>query len=495
MISRFRFVTLVIPALLMLGSTRASAQNPFLIDGTITDTSNSHAVGSAQKSIDPNGNSKELGPVQGTSTKFPVIHLAAPDMLGTSNPNPGTDLNTVYTQTAKSGTDSWFYFGWARDSNSGSGFISFEAHQKANTCASYSDADLHKCNPWSPRTAGDFTIFWDQSGSSTNVYLRVWDGTAFQPGQPGLLLNPNIAVAKYSADLFRGELALNLTAAGLVGANECKAFANVIPGTITGNSQGDQADFKDVVLAPISIDTCGSISVTKVTLDPAGAARQDTTSVFNYTITNSGAALNSDGDTTIATTIKGCTASDPSACAGPTNTHSDLNPSSNYTLAETAVPSPYVLVSIVCGGTNVTAAGSKFTVPDSGTVACTITNQIQKSNPPGTTAQAGRAQIFDDLNITGIQAGAADAASATATFRLYSDNACSTLVATVGPMSLTYGNGGTTASASTLGGNGISVTPGTTYFWRVTYTGDSFNNGFTTACGTETARATFTFVE
>jgi hypothetical protein len=488
----FTSVTLAF-ALIGFSATRASAQNPFLIDGNVTDASNSHASGNALKSTDPNGNAKELGPVQGSATKFPIIHLAAPDMLGTSNPNPSTDLNTVYTQTAKSGTDSWFYFGWVRDSDSGSGFISFEAHQKPNTCASYSDADLHKCNPWSPRTKGDFTIFWDQSGSSTNVYLRVWDGSAFQPGQPGLLLNPAVAVAQYSADLFRGELALNLTAAGLVGANECKAFANVIPGTITGNSQGDQADFKDVVLAPISINTCGSLTVTKVTLNPAGAARVDTSSVFNYTITNSGAVLNGNGDTSINSSIKGCTGSP--TCAGPTNTHGDLIAGTNYTLTETTVPSPYALVSIVCGGTDVTAAGSKFSIPESGTVACTITNQVPKSLPAGTTAQAGRAQLFDDISITGIQAGASDAASATATFKLYSDNTCSTVVGTFGPVSLSYNAAGTTASASTLSGSGISINAGTTYYWRVTYSGDAFNTAFTTGCGTETGTVTFTFVQ
>jgi hypothetical protein len=488
----FTSVTLAF-TLIGFTATRASAQNPFLIDGTVTDTSNSHASGDAKKSTDPNGNAKELGPVQGSSTKFPIIHLAAPDMLGTSNPNPSTDLNTVYTQTTKSGTDSWFYFGWVRDSDSGSGFISFEAHQKPNTCASYSDADLHKCNPWSPRTAGDFTIFWDQSGNSTNVYLRTWDGTKWTPDQPGTLLPPAIAIAQYSADLFRGELALNLTAAGLVGANECRAFANVIPGTITGNSQGDQADFKDVVLAPISINTCGSITVTKVTLDPAGAARVDTSSSFDYKITNSGAVLNGNGDTEISSSIKGCTGTP--ACAGPTNTHADLTASGNYTLTETTVPGPYALVSIVCGGTDVTTAGSKFSVPESGSVACTITNQVPKSDPAGTTAQTGRAQLFDDITITGIQAGAANAASATATFKLYSDNSCSTLVGTFGPVSLTYSGGGTTASASTLSGSGISVSAGTTYYWRVTYSGDAFNNGFTTACGSETGLVTFTFVQ
>ena len=276
----------------------------FSSTAVVTDASNSKASGAALRTTDPNGNAKELGPVQGSATKFPIIHSATPNMLGTSNPNPSTDLNTVYTQTQKSGTDSWFYFGWVRDSDSGSGFISFEAHQVANNCQltadgkAYDPSGLAQCNPWSPRTAGDFTIFWDQSGSSTNVYLRVWNGTSFQPGQPGLLLDPSIAIAQYSADLFRGELALNLTAAGLVGANECRAFANVIPGTITGNSQGDQADFKDVVLAPISINTCGGLTVTKVTLDPAGSEVRDVTTVFSYTISRGGAPLRSNGTTT-----------------------------------------------------------------------------------------------------------------------------------------------------------------------------------------------------
>jgi hypothetical protein len=482
----------VIPVVLALSATPALAQGPFLIDGVVTDAKNSKESGEALKSSDPNGSAKELGPVQGSATKFPIIHLAKPNMLGTSNPNSSTDLNTVYTQTAKSGTDSWFYFGWARDSETGSGFISFEAHQKPNNCqltadgSAYLPSGLASCNPWSPRTAGDFAIFWDQSGGSTNVYLRKWDGTSFQPSQPGLLLDPSKYEAKYSADLFRGELALNLTAAGLVGANECKAFANVIPGTITGNSQGDQADFKDVVLAPISINTCGSITVTKVTQDPTGAAVQDLTSNFTYTITNGGAA-------TIEGSIKGCTASAPAACAGPTNTYSGLLPG-GYTISESN-PSPYELISIVCGGKDVTAPNSTFTVPDSGNVACTITNRVPKSNPAGTTFQTGKAYFFDSITITGIKKDAPDASSATATFKLYSNSTCTgTPVGTSGAISLDYGNsGGTTGWANTLGGNGIQVFEGTTYHWTVTYSGDAFNNGFTTNCAVETGQVVFNF--
>jgi hypothetical protein len=66
------------------------------------------------------------------------------------------------------------------------------------------------------------------------------------------------------------------------------------------------------------------------------------------------------------------------------------------------------------------------------------------------------------------------------------------LVGTQGPILLTYGSGGTTASAST-GGGGIAINPGTTYHWRVEYSGDAFNNGFNSDCATETGLVTFTF--
>lgn len=151
----------------------------------------------------------------------------------------------------------------------------------------------------------------------------------------------------------------------------------------------------------------------------------------------------------------------------------------------------------MCGSTDLSKNDGTqvFTVPEADTVACTITNQLQKTDPKKATTQAGRAQLFDDITITDIQPGASNAGSATATFNLYSDAACSTLVGTFGPVALSYSSGGTTASASTLSGSGISINAGTTYYWRVAYSGDAFNNSFTTACGTETGTVTFTFVE
>ena len=124
-------------------------------------------------------------------------------------------------------------------------------------------------------------------------------------------------------------------------------------------------------------------------------------------------------------------------------------------------------------------------------------NKLLKGAPGKSTTQAGMASfsIKDTINLTGIRPAASDAAAATATFRLYSADTCAaaSLVYTSDPVTLTYGGTpvGATASATLAGFQPISA--GTTYYWRVTYTGDAFNNGFTTACGSETAFVSFTF--
>jgi hypothetical protein len=112
--------TLVVSCIVAIGlaaglGSATIAENPFLIDGVVTDASNSKAIGEAAKDTDAHGNVRELGPVQGSSTKFPVIHSALPNMLGLSNPNGQTDLHEIYTQTQKDAAgNAWFYFGWSR---------------------------------------------------------------------------------------------------------------------------------------------------------------------------------------------------------------------------------------------------------------------------------------------------------------------------------------------------------------------------------------------
>ena len=110
------------------------------------------------------------------------------------------------------------------------------------------DAQLiANCNPWANRKAGDFMILWDQQGGSTDLFLRTWSGTApnLTLGAP-TLLNVAVSQAAYSADGFRGEAAVDLTATIFGGSTACKSFANTIPSTVTGNS--DTADYKDTIL-------------------------------------------------------------------------------------------------------------------------------------------------------------------------------------------------------------------------------------------------------
>jgi hypothetical protein len=126
-------------------------------------------------------------------------------------------------------------------------------------------------------------------------------------------------------------------------------------------------------------------------------------------------------------------------------------------------------------------------VTNGGTTTCTITNRDTKAAPALATVQ--RAILHDRLNVTGITAGAANAATATATFVLYSDAACTTSVGQE-VVTLSYGAGGTTASASTA--TGVLVTATGVYRWRVTYSGDAFNQGDTTACGSEVTNITIT---
>jgi hypothetical protein len=277
-------------------------------------------------------------------------------------------------------------------------------------------------------------------------------------------------------------------------------FANTIPGTVTGNS--DQADYKDAVLAPFApVTNCGSITVKKVT-SPAGLA-----GTFTYTIAAGGANIFNTGGVDADCSVSG--SSDLTQCKGTlvtpgttdTDTIANLRENdTSYTLTEVDPSPDFSLSSIVCvqNGTTYTLYGVAnpdpgFKVVAGQTTACTITNTLVKKTPNQSTSQVGYAQVKDTINLTDIKAGASDASSATASFALYSDNACSgTPVGTAGPISLTYANSGTTASATMT--TVISITPGVTYYWKVTYSGDAFNNPVTTACQQESVTANFTFV-
>lgn len=283
---------LSVSVLALTAPAQAGTIPPFDIDGVVPDTG-------TFRFGDLSGNSQELGPPNGNATKLGVIHDAVPPMLATTNPNAQVDLRNVWLDTDKdSDNDSWLYIGWERDSNRGSGVIMYEFMQDAapTACdyASKTDAQLiATCNPWDHRKPGDFILVWDQVGNTVNIILRTWSDT--DPG-PGVTLDISdgesltaggTAQAKVSSDGFKGEGAVDLTDTVFSGGtSQCLTFGNVIPGTVTGNS--DTADYKDTVLADVTdfvtISSCGAVKVTKVT-SPAGG-----TGSFDYALARFGGA-------------------------------------------------------------------------------------------------------------------------------------------------------------------------------------------------------------
>ena len=148
-------------------------------------------------------------------------------------------------------------------------------------------------------------------------------------------------------------------------------------------------------------------------------------------------------------------------------------------------------ISCVLDGTtyNVSPGNANFPVAIGKVTVCTITNLYIKNDPLPATVQSAR--LHDSLALTEIRPGAPDRAL-DVVFRLYSAATCApaTQVGSSTTAALVYSADGTTAAASTLNGAGISVGAGT-YYWTVTYAGDSLNNGFTTLCGSEVTTVSF----
>jgi hypothetical protein len=111
-------------------------------------------------------------------------------------------------------------------------------------------------------------------------------------------------------------------------------------------------------------------------------------------------------------------------------------------------------------------------------------NKDSKANPNGATAQ--RAVLHDTITITGIRAGAPDAAGARVTFRLYSDAACTTQVGAAELAAINAQGVATTVSGVLVFGTGTA-----SYYWTAAYSGDRYNNPFTTACGSEITTVNF----
>jgi hypothetical protein len=536
------FTTTVAALALIGGATRAAAQvqgNPFLIDGFVNETNNSGIAGGfsvppcdstspqACKQNDPHLSAKELGPINGSGTKIGPVNLAPVPMLGPTNPNAQVDLSTGWTQSKLVSVNGaphiFFYFGWRRDSSTGSGFLSIEVEKapvgdstgtNLDGCKydTSTDAQLTaNCNPFAGRQAGDFVLLWDQQGQSRDIIIAPFFGAAgfgqaleFPDCSHGDARCVNLttfgcAEATFSSDGFSGEMAVDLTCANVfsTASNACETFANIIPGTVTGNS--NTADYKDVILAPFPpISNCGIVTVTKVTVQPDGVTHlPDPDTVFHYILkADDGNAQTTDRirfdadalnhsidgaapQTQISRDIKD----------GVLHTHTDLIPLSIYTLVEDpATVGAYALLSITCN--NVSVRGTTFAVAANTTTACVITNEFNRTTPAATSFQTVR---ISDLITIGTVAKPITPGGANLTggnrnqivLSLYSDPACTTLVSPTLPgsnpqtLALAYNGAGT--QASTNFSVGIDVNTSKTVYWAFTWDGDTLNFPLSTA--------------
>jgi hypothetical protein len=486
----------VVVALVPTSPARA-ADGPFDITGAVPDSGTTELA-------DLSGSLKELGPKNGSSTKISVIHKAPTPMLEVTNPNAQVDLRRAWLGSAQDLTDgfaihhTWLYFAWERDSNSGSGFIAYEFMQNAAPAAcaygTATDAQLTaSCNPWANRTSGDFMILWDQSGSSTTLYKREWTGTA-----PNLTLGAPVALtaavsqAAFSADKFRGEAALDLTATVFGGSASCRSFVNVIPSTVTGNS--DTADYKDTILTTVPpITNCGSTTTTTPkqadgTTDVPAVGLSIGTGVVG--VRDAAVVTVQGGSDTATGTVSFwlCKVDAPAVCADGQGTSIGTGTLSGSP-GTTTSPLAYVTAAgrycwrSAYGGSS--ATGIPSSKESSASECFTVTPVTPTlSTTAGSGVVVGQA-VTDSASLSGTAYQPADpvintdgshgaAAGGTITFKLYGPDDCTTVASTRPAVSVS-GDG----SYSTPAPQFLSTAAGD-YHWVATYSGSSPNtNGIT----------------
>jgi hypothetical protein len=337
-----------------------------------------------------------------------------PTVISAKAPNKD-DLKRIYLSSKTVNNHVFLNLAWVRipqNTTSASAHIGFEFNSGTTACGGSSDGLVQ-------RTAGDMLIVYDFEGGGTPVLtLRRWvtSGTCevssdsppcwgpatnltaggFAEGAvntgsvldqlapPALSSTTGTSVDETLGQSEFGEAGIDLTAAGVFGANTCVGFGKVYAvSRSSGNSA--QAQMKDLVgPANFNLNNCGTIKIIKQT-NPRGIDQN-----FDFTSTIAGAELSCLTDTTPASftlndagnagkTLGSILVADNSA--GNTETCTKV-PIGSYTVTEGADPSGFVFASLTCttGGsqdaTNLKQAN--ITIAAGGdTVTCVYINNQQ----------------------------------------------------------------------------------------------------------------------
>ncbi|UOQ88189.1 LPXTG cell wall anchor domain-containing protein [Agromyces endophyticus] len=180
---------------------------------------------------------------------------------------------------------------------------------------------------WTP-TSGDACADPDGAGSWSNTGAVLdftaavgqrTEGPAPTPGDPGTF----------------GEIAVDLSAAGLFSPDTCTGFATGTGFSRTGNAEGAQIQDYIVPQNPLVITNCGALSITKLSDPPAITS----TDQFDYTVERAGGGDIYPDQTTI----------DESLRIGETDVWPDVLAGEDYTLSEVIGDDvPWELLSMSC---------------------------------------------------------------------------------------------------------------------------------------------------
>lgn len=235
--------------------------------------------------------------------------------------------------------------------------------------------------------ADDYLIEFDYQSSDgqTLVGVLAWNGDSWQPAGTALdfetAIGTNVDTPATGRDATFGELAIDLTAAGLFDPEVCDAFT--VSGFITRTGNSTQASTEDVLLYddPLTVTDCGALTVEKRSV-PAGVITDD---IFEYAVLTDGGSGQGSRMASASGTW-GATGT-TTAPIGVGDLHTwDAVPARQYTLDETVVPSPWAHTSTVCTVTNPstgvveTSGGDSFPVYPGATTACIITNTLQEAS-------------------------------------------------------------------------------------------------------------------
>jgi hypothetical protein len=489
-VSGLAALSLAMVGLVATSSPVQAADGPFVIGPS--GAASVPDAGATELS-DLSGNVKELGPLNSNSTKIGVIHSDATPTLGETNPNAQVDFRRAWLATANESGKDWLYFAWERDANSGSGFIAYEFMQSPPPAAcAYGTATsaqlVANCNPWDNRRAGDFMILWDQQGGSLDLFLRTWSGSGdnLTLGAP-VALNSAVSQAAYSADGFRGEAALNLTDTIFGGSTACRSFANIIPSTVTGNS--DTADYKDTILQPsIPISNCTSTTVTTPKTGAGDSVPGTGLSIGNGVVAVKDSAVVSLTGGTAApagsVAFSLCKVDTPDLCTTGGTSVGSTNLSGASYPATVSSPTAYVTsAGRYCWraefsgdsangipGSSDSRSSECFTVnPVTATLATTASGTVNLGQAvTDSAALSGTAYqpASPVINLTGDHGAAA---GGSITFKLYGPDNCTTVAYTSTAVAVS-GDG----NYSTPAGQ-FTPTAAGTYHWVAAYTGSSPN--------------------